>query len=102
MQKYVIVAILCIISTGISYCVSMEKYKGIQVIAFYGCIYAGVLSTIKVLLHNGNLSIFESFEEALPVTYLHYAVPLLALSILLPYIMRGGGMPKIRLLSSIL
>lgn len=91
MQSYFGVAVLCIIPGMISYCISIKAFKGIKVIAFYVSIYAGALSAMKVLLHDGQLSVFESFEDILPVTYIHYAAPMLILGVVIPLLAQVKG-----------
>lgn len=89
MQGYFCVAVLCIISGIISYMTQRKAYKSIKILAFYVFAYVGVLSMMKLLLHEGGLSVFESFEDSQPVTYVHYFVPMLFIAVLFPFIIKA-------------
>ncbi len=90
MQNYFGVAVLCIIPGLISYCLSRKSYRGGKVLAFYISIYAGMLSAVKVLIHDGKISIFESFADMLPATYIHYAPVLIGFSVIIPFVVMKG------------
>ena len=57
-----------------------------RIVVFYIGIFYGVLSLVKMILDGGKLTLSESFTEILPATYLHYLVPLVVLSVIIPCI----------------
>ncbi len=102
MQNYLGVAVLCIIPGLISYCISRKSYRGGKVLAFYVSIYAGILSAVKIMIHDGKLSVFESFADMLPATFIHYAPVLIGVSIIFPFIvMKGFKAKAVRLIYAV-
>ena len=57
-----------------------------RIVVFYIGFFYGVLSLVKMILDGRKLTLSESFTEILPATYLHYLVPLIVLSIIIPFI----------------
>lgn len=57
-----------------------------RITAFYIGVFYGIISMAKMILDGGKLTLPESFEEIVPTTYLHYLVPLVILSIIIPCI----------------
>ena len=93
MSPWMGILVLCtipgILATGIQ--IALLKRFGKQtaigkIIVFYLSIFYGTLSLVKMILDGGQLTLPESFAEILPATYLHYLVPLIVLSIIIPFI----------------
>lgn len=102
MNSYVGVIVLCTVS-GILSCIMHEVYnKGcfadnkdksyinhiIKTTVFYIVMIYTTLSLVKVILGNAALTLIESFDEVSWKTYLHYAIPLVVISMIAPFIIR--------------
>ncbi|MDE7029944.1 MAG: hypothetical protein K2P63_08200, partial [Lachnospiraceae bacterium] len=56
----------------------------LPVMAFYTIIFYGILSVVKMILGDKDLTLFQSFREMSTDTYYHYLPPLLIMSIVFP------------------
>ena len=50
----------------------------------YTALFYGLLSAVKTIFDGAAATLAESFEDAVPLTYLHYLIPLILLACLLP------------------
>lgn len=55
-----------------------------RIIVCYTGLFYGILSLVKMILDSGNLTLVESFEDIVPATYLHYLIPLILMSAIIP------------------
>ena len=58
----------------------------IYMFIFYAVILYGVISFVKMVLGEPNLTLFDSFLDMETVTYIHYGVPLLVLMVIVPFL----------------
>ena len=92
MQKLTGIAILCMIPGLISFLIyriwnrknEREEGDDLKKIIFFCLYFYGLLSFIKLVLGEKNISLYESFADIVPQTYRHYCVPLLIASIIIP------------------
>lgn len=93
MEMYVGVTALCIVS-GMLAAVMHKRLADndklcIKNIYFYGIISYGIMSFVKMLLGFGERTLFSSFNKIERGTYLHYGLPLIIISLILPVVIRG-------------
>lgn len=93
MQAYVGTILLCGTATVLAVIMQFRKNKteeksidcSVRFAFIYFACFAGILSLVKTVLGEGNLTIFESFAD-MGKTYLHYGLPLLVMAVLVPLI----------------
>lgn len=96
MQAYVGTILLCGTATVLAVIMQFRKNKtegskksidcSVRFAFIYFACFAGILSLVKTVLGEGNLTIFESFADMEGKTYLHYGLPLLVMAVLGPLI----------------
>ncbi len=79
------VLIPSIISTIIQ--IKKSKYNFKHSFTFYFVFFFVFISFIKTLLNEGNCTLIESFLENGEMTYLHYAIPIYGMAIVLPFLL---------------
>lgn len=92
MEMYVGAAALCIIP-GILAAFVHEKFEGskkfnIKNVYFYSIIHYGVMSFVKLFLGFGNRTLFFCFKDMQNRTYIHYGIPLVIISLILPILIK--------------
>lgn len=65
-----------------------KQRKAIKVVAFFSCFSYFLMSGAKGYLGEAESTLFESLWDIEIRTYIHYAVPLLALAVIMPLFMR--------------
>lgn len=60
----------------------------VNTIVVYTGLYYGVLSFVQVILGSGPLTLTESFRGTVPAAYLHYILPFILLSVIIPLLMK--------------
>ena len=94
MQALIGICVLCIIPGFVSFLINKrcsrkrinEEGNDLKKIVFYWLFFYGILSFVKLMLGDKTISLYESFGDILPQTYSHYGVPLVIISIALPFI----------------
>lgn len=93
MEMYVGVAALCIIPGMLAAFMHKRLERGskftIKNVYFYCIINYGIMSFLKTLLGSGKRTLFSSFIDIESRTYLHYGLPLVIVSILLPIVIKA-------------
>lgn len=86
---------MCIIAGIAAGCFQMVLWKkqelsrySIKIIAFYIGVFYGVLSLLKVILGEKDMTLFESFGDISVRTYLHYTLPILIVGVVVPIIIK--------------
>lgn len=84
---------LCAIPTLISMLIQMYKkkyslYQLGKLILFYLLVYSGIMSLIKILTDEGARRLVESFDEILPMTFVHYGIPYVVISVIAPFVLK--------------
>lgn len=87
------ILILCTIPAVISvWFHSFKKrcklYELGKIILFYLLTYSGIMSFIKILSGEGTWRLVESFDTILPMTYVHYGIPYVVISVVTPLILK--------------
>lgn len=94
MEKYIGVLSMCIISGVFAALVHMlltertKKNFRIKYIFFYAVVFYGAMSVIKALMGEGKETLFSSFHDIEPATYIHYGIPLTVMVIVLPILIK--------------
>lgn len=94
MEKYMGVLVMCIISGAFAELVHMlvidrtKKDFRIKNIYFYAVVFYGAMSVIKVLMGEGKQTLFASFSDIEPATYIHYGIPLTVMAAVLPALVK--------------
>lgn len=95
MQAYIGVFVLCAISGALSCIVNeIRNKKGfhshnvIKSFTFYVIIFYAVLSLFKTVLGYGDWTLAETFDDLSWQTYLHYSLPLIVISVVMPFILK--------------
>lgn len=83
----VLIALLAIISTGV-FCYKTNNSINLRVWFFFCSGLCLVISGMKGYLEGARLSLIQSFWEANINTYIHYGIPLLAIAVIMPIIIR--------------
>lgn len=88
MEKYIGVILMCIISGILAALVHMlvlnSKKISLKNICFYGAAFYGVISVMKILVGEGEKTLFSAFSDIERATYLHYGIPLAVLAVIFP------------------
>ena len=63
----------------------------LRAVLFFFCCDFFILSVIKWYLGNGEDTLFESFWDIEPRTYLHYGIPLAVVSVIEPFVLKLVG-----------
>lgn len=90
----ILIVVLGIISGSICYIFDKKKQNSItatdfiRYIVFFSLLNYFVLSMVKTILGSSEDTLLESFWDILPMTYIHYGIPLLILAIIFPIILK--------------
>ena len=90
----ILILILGIISGIVCYISDKKKQNAGKVIdyirytAFFSYLNYFVLSIMKIILGSREDTLLESFWDILPMTYVHYGIPLLVMAIIAPIILK--------------
>ncbi|MBD5470159.1 MAG: hypothetical protein HDR19_03335, partial [Lachnospiraceae bacterium] len=90
MENYIGVLSMCILSgifAAFVHMLCMDRAKKkftIKNIYFYVLIFYGAMSAIKIVLGEGAKTLFASFIDIEPATYIHYGIPLAIGAVMLP------------------
>lgn len=98
MQLYIsiiiFISIFCVLSVVASMLLRKDKMKGlnkemiIKTFLFYFAMYYGIIAMFKVLIGEKEETLFESFWDLQTLTYIHYGIPLLVISLIIPLVIR--------------
>lgn len=87
----IMLAVLCVLPGMLSGILQMIvlrrplcKGEGVRTVAAYIALFYGILSAVKTVFDGGRATLAESFGDAVPLTYLHYLIPLILLAVVLP------------------
>lgn len=86
------IIIWSLISTGISFSLRKKKDEkksyGFQTFFYYFVAYYGIMSVVKMVLGDLKETLFESLWDAQISTYIHYGIPLMIISVIMPFLMK--------------
>lgn len=95
MQAYIGIFVLCVISGALSCAVNeIQSKEGfhrrnvIKAFTFYVIIFYTILSLFKTVLGYGTLTLTATFDDVSWRTYLHYSLPLIVISVVIPFIVK--------------
>lgn len=90
----ILIVVLGIISGMICYILDKKQQSlksiidYVRYIVFFSLFNYFVLSAVKTILGSGQDTLLESFWDILPMTYIHYGIPLLVFAIVFPIIFK--------------
>lgn len=95
MKAFLGIVILCcipaLVALGVQYLgdrKSKEKFDYLKSYVFWLFSFYGLLSGIKFILGERDISLIKSFADILPQTYLHYGIPLVVISVICPWLIK--------------
>lgn len=95
MQAYIGIFVLCVVSGAIACAINVVCNKNklhisdiIKTFAFYVIVFYTVLSLFKALLGYGLVNLAASFNDVSWKTYLHYSLPLIVISVVMPLLLK--------------
>ena len=94
MEQYIGPIVICLVSAVISCLIlvlldrSELKKESMRMTMVFMLLYMGIVSGMKLFLGDGEKTIFQSFWDIEYRTYIHYGIPILIISIIVPFVWR--------------
>lgn len=94
MSAYIGIFILSVLPAGVSSLIHFllvrkkgQNFSTVKTLFFYVTVFYSIISLVKMVFDGGRMTMVESFLDICAETYIHYMVPLLTISVAIPFLL---------------